>query len=38
MLIIMFLQFYPEVHREPHNKVGSLSPADPLVGFEPGTF
>ena len=25
-------------HREPRNEVGSLSPAERLVGFEPKTF
>ena len=25
-------------HQEPRNEVGSLSPAEPLVGFEAGTF
>ena len=33
-----FLQFWPEDHWEPHNEVGPLSPAEHLVGFEPGTF
>ena len=33
-----FVQFWPEGHREPRNEVGSLSPAERLVGFEPGTF
>ena len=32
------LHFRPEGHREPRNEVGSLSPAERLVGFEPGTF
>ena len=32
------LHFRPEGHREPCNKVGSLSPAEHLVGFEPRTF
>ena len=31
------LHFRPEGHREPHNKVGSLSPVERLVGFEPQT-
>ena len=38
MLITVFLHFWPEDHREPCNEVGSLSPAERLVGFEPGTF
>ena len=32
------LHFHPEGHREPHNKVGLLSLAKQLVGFELGTF
>ena len=32
------LDFRPEGHREPRNKVGSLSPAERLLGFESGTF
>ena len=38
MLITAVLDFQPKGQREPHNKVGSLSPAKYLVGFEPGTF
>ena len=38
MLIIAFVHTQPEGHREPRNEVGSLSPAEHLVGFEPGTF
>ena len=38
MLITAFLHFRPEGHREPRSKVGSLSPAEHLVGFEPGIF
>ena len=38
MLITAFVQFRPEDHRETHNEVGSLSPAEDLVGIEPGTF
>ena len=38
MLITAFVQFRPKGHREPRNEVGSLSPADRLVGFEAGTF
>ena len=32
------LHFRPEGHREPRSEVGSLSPAECLVEFEPGTF
>ena len=32
------LHFRPEGHREPRNKVASLSLAERLVGFKPGTF
>ena len=32
------LHFRPEGHREPHNEVGSLNPAIPLVELEPGTL
>ena len=35
MLITAFVHIRPEGHREPRNKVGSLSPAERLVGFEP---
>ena len=38
MLITCVLHIRPEGHREPRNEVGSLSPAERLVGFEPGTF
>ena len=38
MLIICILHIRPEGQREPRNEVGSLSPAERLVGFEPGTF
>ena len=38
MLITAFSTIQPEGHREPHNKVWSLSPAERLVGFELGTF
>ena len=30
--------FRPEGHQEPYNKVGYLSLAEHLLGFEPGTF
>ena len=32
------LHFRPEGHQDPRNKVGSLSPAERLVGIELGTF
>ena len=32
------LHIQPEGHREPCNEVGSLSLAERLVWFEPGTF
>ena len=38
MLITAFLHIRPEGHREPHSEVGSLSLAEHLAGFEPGTF
>ena len=38
MLITVFVQVRPEGHWEPRNEVGSLSPAERLAGFEPGTF
>ena len=38
MLITCVLHIRPEGHRGPHSEVGSLSPAERLVGFEPGTF
>ena len=38
ILITTFLHVRPESHREPRNKVGSLSPTKRLLGFEPGTF
>ena len=38
MLITAFVQFRPKGHREPRNEIGSLSPAEHLVGFEPGTL
>ena len=38
MLIPAFTQFQPESHQEPCNKGGSLSLAEHLEGFEPGTF
>ena len=38
MLITCVLRIRPEGQQEPRNEVGSLSPAERLVGFEPGTF
>ena len=38
MFITAFVQVRPKGHWKPCNKVGSLSPAKRLVGFEPGTF
>ena len=38
VLIIVLERFQSEGYREPHNKVGSLSPAGHLVGFEAGPF
>ena len=38
MLITCVLHIWPEGHREPRNGVGSIGPAERLVGFEPGTF
>ena len=38
MLITCVLHIRPEGNREPRNEVGSLSPAEHLVGFEPGIF
>ena len=38
MLITAFVHVRPEGHREPRSEVGSLSLAERLAGFEPGTF
>ena len=38
MLITCVLHIQPKGHQEPCNKVGSPSPAEHLMGFEPGTF
>ena len=38
MLITCVLHIWPEDHWEPRSEVGSLSLAECLVGFEPGTF
>ena len=37
MIITAFLHVRSEGHREPRSEVGSLSSAERLVGFEPGT-
>ena len=38
MLITVYVHIWPEGHREPRNKVGSLSLAEHPTGFELGTF
>ena len=38
ILIAAFVQFLPEGYQEPRNEVVSLSPAEHLVGCDPGTF
>lgn len=38
MLITALLKIWPDGHREPRNKNGSLSSAECLVELEPGTF
>ena len=38
MFITAFIQILPGGYREPRNENGSLSPAEHLVGFEPGTL
>ena len=38
MSMTCVLHIRPDGRREPRSKVGSLSPAECLVGFEPGTF
>ena len=38
MYIAVFLHIRPKGHREPRSEVGSLSPAEHLMIFEPGTF
>ena len=38
MLMPAYCQCSSELHREPLNEIGSLTPAEYLVGFEPGTF
>ena len=38
MLITAFVHPRPKGYREPRNEVGSLSPAERLAVFEPGTF
>ena len=34
----VYVSFLPKGHWKPHNKIGSLNPAEHLVEFEPGTF
>ena len=38
LLITLFLHIRPESHLEHHGEIGSQSPAEHLVGFEPGAF
>ena len=38
MLLTVRFKFRPKIHQEPCNKVGSLSPAMHLAGFETRTF
>ena len=38
MLILVFLYIWPQGYWEPRNKIGSLSPAERLVGFESWNF
>ena len=38
MLITAFAHIQPKGHQKPHNEVGSLSLAECLLMFEPGTF
>ena len=38
MLITAYVHVRLGGHREPRNVIGSLSPAERLAGFEPGTF
>ena len=38
ILITAFYLFRPEGHQKSRSEVGSLSPAECLVGFETGTF
>ena len=38
MIIIAYVRFRAEGHRDFGNEVGFLSPAERLVGFEPDTF
>ena len=37
-MLLSVLHIWPEGHQESRNKVGSLNPAEPLVGFELQTF
>ena len=38
MLITGFVKYRPKGHQELSNEVGSLCPAEHLMGFEPGSF
>ena len=38
LITAVFFTFLTQGHWEPRNEIGSLSPAERLVGFEPGTF
>ena len=38
MLITAFINCQPEGHRKSRNEVGSVSPVERLVRFEPGAF
>ena len=38
MLVTAFLHFWPEGHQQPRSEVGSLSTAERLAGFKPGSF
>ena len=38
ILIAAFLHIWLECHKKPRSEVGSVSLAEPLMGFEPGTF
>ena len=38
MLITAFSYFRPKGHREPRDELGSFSPAEHLVGFQPENF
>ena len=38
MVITAFVQFRPKCHQESRNEVGSLSPFEHQVGFEPVVY